>query len=269
MADKSPDTEREDQGLETPDMGGGEELAGEGLSGEAEGQLDTVAKASEELSAFLKKKGLKSAKDLMVAFEEKERKVTDLSNQVLLGAEPRYIPPAERPSAGTPDEELKVEDSYALATNTDEFNKFLKKVDGYIEKKLQKREDVAKVNRMTREAFRLRAKDPAEFERVRPLMVELAKSPQYAEYSIPELFEVAKTQGAEMKRGFIDEVKKELGLDGIDTEKLKSIAARMNPAAISTSSGGGATPEKEGLTDVQRREQQIKTNILKATKLEG
>ena len=77
--------------------------------------------------------------------------------------------------------------------------------------------------------------NPDEFNELKTTMIELSK--QYPQADIDQLYEGAKLQKATQVRNIVATVRKELGLNDAQTERLKGLSARLRTNPITTGTG--------------------------------
>lgn len=249
LSDNSGDT-----GLTSPDTGQGG------------GQDDS------ELQQLLRERGFKNPDDLAKSYRELETKKTELEKAKRLNS-------LSRPPVFTqPDAEVHVDDFnfdgdlYGTITDNDRGRQFLKTYrDNIIKstiKAIDKRDQNRKANQLVYEVNRLMAEDPERFERLRPIMVRIARENPGIQDSAEGLrwlySEATKLEG-ETRKSQAWESLKEIGLDREDIERFKAIASKSKPAKISGAGGGGSTIEKspDQMTE-EEKGKKIIDDILKA-----
>jgi len=89
-----------------------------------------------------------------------------------------------------------------------------------------------------------RAKEnPQKFNELRPVMLEL--SYQMPDADFDQLWQQAEQVVEGRKKAVLEELKKELGLAGVDGEKLKGLLSRVRTTPVSTSNNVQMTPQEE------------------------
>jgi len=266
--DKGAGAGSEDDQLEIPDMGGGVDLE-EGDTGGEAGQAPLTEPLDlatiPEFQEVARKKGFKSAADIVEALKSLEQQNTKLSQELRVSKLQATLP-ASRPMAGPEPQPARRSprptDPYELVQSPEKFNKFLDEYDAAVEERvvnrIRKEENDKEYDKAYRQANALMAKDPEKFEKLRPIMHQLSLQDPNA--NLEELYAKAETK----RKEDIEELRKEVFGD-IDPDRLKVIAAKAKPANISGASGGGQ--QATAGTGNKTAEQLIKEAILGSDKL--
>lgn len=265
-------------GSETPEIGKGEELVPEDEFDETVVPPDigegTAGSLSTETQEYLKSKGFKDADDLVKSHEGLEKRQTELArdNRLnrLTGA---FNVPAStevRPEGSLTREKIEIpDDPSELLYDKEKFTKFLDKYGAEVEARTLTKVDAhlgkQEENRILAEYNSVLSKDPEKFEKLRPTMFNLTK--RYPNASMQDLYDEADSIFTDQKEKASDEFLKDTFGQDVDKDKLKTIASKIRPAAISAGSGGGQEIAVTALSGAQERAKKVKEEILGATKL--
>jgi|GEM_PF-5163321 len=247
-----------------PIMGTGEEL----LTGDEPGagsEPPVIGQGDEQLSPesveFIKTKGFKSIDEVIKSAQNSEKKITELRQEDQLKGYlgiPPPMAPVQQPVTTQPEPEPEIEipdDIYSIMSDQDKAKAFFKDHDKQVEDRVTKRITAGyqqvKAGEMRREMYNKYAEDPQKFQRLRPIMKDLAD--QYPHANLNQLMSAAEKVETRQKERFAEEARKAVGLEGIDLDKLKTVVDKAQATTpISTGGGGGQV----GLSEKKKTEEQ-------------
>lgn len=269
-----------EEGSTSPDIGKGESLDefDETLAPPETGQGAGGA-LSTETQEYLKRKGFKSADELVKSHASLEKKQTESAREARLNRLSGLgVPVVQtgdvRPAGTVSREREKIEipdDPSELLYDKEKFTSFLDRYGKEVEQRtldkveahLGKQEEqkiVADYNELLR-------KDPEKFEKLRPTMFQLSK--RYPDATLHDIYDEAEAIFEEEKKKASDELLRDTFGPDVDRDKLKTLVAKAKPAQISVGAGGGQeiTEIVTPTSDVRARARKIKEDILGADKL--
>lgn len=252
--------EKGDVGLEPPEIGQGDE------------QL------SPESTEYIKTKGFKSVDELVKSAQNSEKKITELrqADQLKgdLGIPPPMAPTSQPPVTQEPEAEVEIpDDIYSIISDQDKaktfFRDFAKKVEARTTKKITAGYQQLKTTEMKQEMYNKYTEDPQKFQRLRPIMTELAR--QHPHANLNQLMGAAEKVEVQRKELFAEEAKRAVGLEGIDLDKLKVLADKAQTTTpLSTGGGGGQVGLSQGKrTEAEKKGDALWKDILAADTLKA
>jgi|Deesub1362A_J573_1020465.scaffolds.fasta_scaffold00107_97 hypothetical protein len=276
----SPITGQED-GLQDPSVFS---LEGEGSKVGSGGSQDKAQETSpqsppvtdkddevvERLSSLMKKKGFKSVSELVEWAENLEKKNTELSQDVqrLASVVPPGVPPVSpAPAPGyvpqfippQQEEELDLpENPVDIVSDKENLKRFVKKFKSAVLNEVRKEFEMREYNRYLAELHRVRSRNPAEFDNLRPLMLQIHN--QTGIQDVETLYDMAKKAYDQQMEVWANVLKKKLGLDAVDTEKLKGLVSRIRQAPVTSS----ATEVNMQERDIERESRELQKAIMDA-----
>jgi len=220
--------------------------------GEKTGDADPDAGVDDDASvakvkAFMLKKGINDLGKLVDIASELETRNTKLDQDVRrLSAVSRPLPvgggsvqPGGKglTAAGDLDEiELELPDNpIDLVMDKAKLKKFALDLIKIGEGRQAKRDEARNLSSVQARVQAKMEANPEEFEELRSDMLDLSKL--YPDADIDQLYEGAKAQRERSMKSVTAYVKKELGLDAGQTERLKAIATRLRTTPISGGTG--------------------------------
>lgn len=276
MADQNeqrdaPVKESDPQGVRFPEdeLADLEKKAGEAQAVE-EAPKDEKPDANDEdasvakLQEFMVKKGIKDIGVLVDMARDLESKNTRLSQDVQrLSAVTQYpaaqMPGRQIPPGGDDDIELP-ENPIELVTDKNKLRQFVKMLDDRARANVQKVRYSEQVQDIQAQVDRKRAEDPEKFDRLRGTMFELAGKNPAA--TIDQIMQMAEKAEVDKEAALVERVKKSLGLDTMDTAKLKSIVSRARTAPVSSGTG----KQVDMKPDTKKEHEELLTAIANADK---
>jgi len=264
---KDKDLIRDDEveGSKPPKMDEGEELTAEGEEGKTaespDKEKEGAVALTPEIQEIMKKKGFKDVSQLADAYKSSEKKITELEkNARLQSLTPEMIP--QRPRAQREIEPMPPLDKEPMDMTKEEFNDYITEREKRFESKIKGEYVDSRAdedwNREYREAYEKIKTDPDRFVELRPIMNELYK--QYPKANIHQLWDAADKIEKEDSQKRTEKIKKDLGFEGVDTEKFKTIIAKARPGVISDAGGGGTVEGGKPKTKEERKKE-IKAGI--------
>ena len=277
----SPITGQEDelQGSSAFNLEGGEPEGGIGgsqdnaqeTSPQSPPVTDKDDEVVERLSDLMRKKGFKSVSELVDWAENLEKKNTELSQDVQRlasvvppgvpgvspapapGYVPSYVPPRQE------EEDVEIpENPVDIVSDRQSLSKFVRKLKSSVLNEVRREFEVREYNRYLAELHRIRSRNPAEFDNLRPLMLQIHN--QTGIQDVETLYEMAKRTYDQQMESWANVLKQKLGLDKVDTEKLKGVVSRIRQAPITSSSSG--VNMQEG--DIERESRELQKAIMDA-----
>jgi len=259
MADeKKPDPPEIGQGQEieggasSPGIGQGEEITGEPGGDKTPSPGKGQDEALDKLQKLMEKKGFKDVGALVDSYGNLEARNTQLGSDV---RKQSFIsPPQNIPQAPSPVDVSDFEIPDDMAEIITDKGK-LKDLMGNFAKEVQKRtlqgvnadyNQRRSVELYNEAAQKIETEGVEKFHKLRPAMRELAAEPEYRNANFNQLWSAAERKQKEDRGGLITELKKELGMDDIDKDKLKTLVSKLRPAPVSDASGGGGENIIEG-----------------------
>lgn len=241
-----------------------EGLAGKKAVADADaGVLEADDAAADEASAekirqYMVKKGITDIGKVIDLASDLESKNTKLAQDVQrLSAVTRFPILGEDVAAGDQfgrhvelDDDLEIpENPIELVTDKAKLRAFAQKLEDRAVAKVTQREQGRSLANAKEQVRVKMAENPEEFEKLRPTMLTLSR--QYPGANLDQLYDGAKTQYSADRKSLVEEIRRELGLTGVETEKIKAIVGRVRQAPISSGSGVQVTPavtkeQKEG-----------------------
>jgi len=264
---KDKDLIRDDEveGSKVPKMDEAEELTAEGVEGKPaespDKEKEEAVALAPEIQEIMKKKGFKDVSQLAEAYKSSEKKITELEkNARLQSLTPEMIP--QRPRVERQIEPVPELDKDPMDMSKEELNEYMTKREKAFESRIKgeyvdSRADEA-WNREYSEAYEKIKTDPDRFVELRPIMNELYK--QHPKANIHQLWDAADKIEKEDSQKRVEKIKKELGFEGVDTEKFKLVIAKARPGVISDAGGGGTVGGGKPKTKEERKKE-IKTSI--------
>jgi len=285
-----PSNKNKDQKIvgsgDPPEMGKGEAL----LTGEkgdvgVGSEPPEIGQGDEQLSSesveYIKTKGFKSVDELVKSAQNSEKKITELRQADQLKGN-LGIPPPMSPALQSqppvreiePEAEVEIpDDIYSIMSDQDKaktfFRDFAKKVEARTTKKITAGYQQVKTGEMKQEMYNKYAEDPKKFQRLRPIMTDLAN--QYPHANLNQLMGAAEKVEVQRKELFAEEAKRAVGLEGIDLDKLKVLADKAQTTTpISTGGGGGQVGLSQGKrTEAEKKGDALWKDILAADTLKA
>jgi hypothetical protein len=246
----------------------------------AAGEEETSPEVDEEasvakLSEFMRKKGINDVGKLVDIAAEFESKNTKLAQEVArLSAVQRYPAgpggvqaggPSGRASATVDEGIVLPENPIDLVTSPGALKKLVDQLDARADARAEARLAQREQERTFGDvAARVQAKmdaNPEEFVRLRPIMFDLSKANPNAD--IDQLYAAAKAQYVTERKSLVEEIRKDLGLTGNETERLKAIVGRIRQAPIS---GGTGVQIKPGESKTAKEDADLLKAIANADK---
>lgn len=247
--ERSPEDQLE--AIEKKAEGGSGEVIEKVEAGGAAGAVDDDASV-EKVRQFMLKKGINDLGKLVDIASDLESKNTKLDQDVRrLSAVNRFpaggggaVQPggSGRPVAAAEDEiQLDLpENPIDLVMNKDSLKKFATGLVKIGEDRQAKREEARNFSMIQARVQAKMEANPAEFEELKPAMLELSR--MYPDADIDQLYSGAKAQMENQTKKLVATVKKELGLTEDQTERLKGLSARLRTTQISSGTGVQVTP---------------------------
>lgn len=238
--------------------GAGDE-GGDGKPGDQDSDDASVKKLQE----FMVKKGIQDIGKLVDLASELESRNTKLSQDVQrLSAATQYpaspggfVPPV-RPAAAPADDDIDLpENPIELVTDKAKLRQFALNLKQSLRADMERGQLAERFQGLQARVQAKMAQDPEKFQALRPAMYEL--SFQHPGADIDQLYSMAEQRETAKKKALVDEVKRELGLSGVDAERLKGVISRVRQAPVS----GGTGPQ---VNLQQTDEQKANAELLKA-----
>lgn len=222
-------------------------------------KVDDEDASVERLQSFMKKKGINDISKLVDLAENLEKRNTLLdqdvrrlqaAGRISLGEGVTQPPPAAGRQVVTIDDDIDIdvpENPMELITDRNTLKDFSKKL-------VKAGRDMARRETQQErfEAARARvqakmAENPDEFERLRPIMLNLSRS--YPNADIDQLYGAAKEIHERDRKALVEEVKANLGVTGDDAARLRSVVGRLRQAPITSGTGNQVTVTKDSKKD--------------------
>lgn len=239
----------------------GDEKAGGDTGGAPDDDDASVAK----LQSFMQKKGISDIGKLVDQMADLESKNTKLSQDVQRLSAATAAPAGEPggfstaralPRIPVKDEDIPLpENLIELVTDRNKLQTLLKSVRQAARDEYEQGRQVDDYATAKAQVDRKQAENPERFDELRPTMLELTV--KYPKANIDQLWTMAEEKQAAKEKALTDRIKASLGLDSIDTAKLKDIVKRSRVAPISSGTGRQVIP-------VERDEEKAKSDLLTA-----
>jgi hypothetical protein len=230
-------------------------VTGQEGSEEAKNPVDDGLDASvTKLQELMVKKGFKDVSQLVDWASEQESKATQLRQdleRMKAGYQnpmpyPSYVPPVqpvEQPQ-GRQVNDLNTADPFEILTDAEKFRRMTEslkqEIANSIRMEMEAKEQARKYQEMVTRVNQKRMEDPVKFDELRPLMIEL--SYQFPDADLDVLYREAERMNNDRKKQMTEQLKKELGLEGVDPDKLKTVLSRVRTQPVSgagINAGGG------------------------------
>lgn len=277
MPDKKKDA---DLGAVTPDQDGELRFPGDEPKGEPEGSEESAAGREtppgpapdqdpdavsvEKLQGHMVKHGIKDVGGIVDRADELERENTRLrQDNQRLSAATTFQPPA--PSAvpagaggGAPDDEGEIEipdNPVELFSDPKALRGFIKKVEDRAISRANRASDnnrnKAQFDQQRRQVAELQREDPEGFRELRGVMIEIAQERPDIQ-DLRQIHSMAKERHATSRKKLLDGLRRDLGFDSADGERLRGIISRVRTAPVSAGSGPQGGPGPGAPVDKER-----------------
>jgi hypothetical protein len=239
--DELADIERKaDEAAKVSEQDGGEKT-GDEVKETPDDDDASVAK----LQSFMQKKGIKDIVALVDLTADLESKNTKLGQDVQrlsavtqapLGEPGGFSTSRVRPQLPEKDEDIPLpENLIELVTDRGKLQTLMKSVKKMARDEYEQGRQAEEVDSHREEVARKQAENPEKFEELRPTMFELAG--KFPTLRIDQLYAMAEKRVVDKDKALIDKFKTALGLDNVDTAKLKDVLKRARVAPISSGTG--------------------------------
>lgn len=235
-----------------PDMEDGGEV-GEDTSSSAPDMESGDDEDVKALRDVMVQKGFNDVRQLLDWAKKLEKSNTELSQRAQrLGSIPGFSPqfpnipmPGQAPQVpqvGGDKRWLKLPDNpVEILQDKETFARFLSQFEESVQEKLireyEQREWNKKYAEMGRRINEIKNREPDEFEKLRPIMLEITNANPYID-DVDYVYNQAKKVYEDRKRSQVSELKRELGLNDVPLDRLKAVISRVRPAPISSGDGG-------------------------------
>ncbi len=265
--DKDKDLIRDDEveGSKVPKMDEAEELTAgeEGKPAESpDKEKEEAVALTPEILEVMKKKGFKDVSQLAEAYKSSEKKITELEkNARLQSLTPEMIP--QRPRVEREVEQVPELTKDPMDMSKEELNEYMTQREKAFESKIKGEYVDSRAdenwNREYSEAYEKIGTDPDRFVELRPIMKELYG--RYPKANIHQLWDAADKIEKEDSQKRTEKIKKDLGFEGVDTEKFKILIGKGRPGVISDAPGGGGVAKGGKPKTKEEREKAVKDSI--------
>lgn len=198
-----------------------------------------------KLTEFMRKEGINDIGKLVDIASELKSKNTKLDQEVRRLSAVRTFPIAGEAGAVQPgggsqavaaDDDLVLPDPIKMVTDPTVLPNLVKKLDERADRRAALREQARTNSALQAQVNAKAAENPEEFARLQPYMFDISRrNPMILD--INTVFEMAKIREKEDTDALTARVKANLGLDTIDTERIKAISTRVRQAPISGGTG--------------------------------
>lgn len=266
--DKDKDLIRDDdevEGSKVPKMDEAEELTAgeEGKTAKSpDKEKEEAVALTPEILEVMKKKGFKDVSQLAEAYKSSEKKITELEKDARLQSlTPETIP--QRPRVQREVEVMPELTKDPMDMTKEELNEYMTKREKAFESKIKGEYVDSRAdenwNREYNEAYEKIKTDPDRFVELRPIMKGLYERNPRA--NIHQLWNAADKIEKEDSRKRTEKIKRDLGFEGVDTEKFKILIGKGRPGVISGATGGGEVIKGGKPKTKEEREKAVKDSI--------
>lgn len=217
-------------------IGAGADISPGGGTPAAQPQIDP-----EKLQEFMTKYKVSSVDDVVNLIADRDRKITELSTKSKLSNYPTSIQPPVLPKREPP--KVNIELPEDVSDLLDDRQKLVNFATSLVDKakdaakvEIQGEMDDQRMMTMYNEANRLIALDPEKWHRLKGTMRGLLE--QYPNARLTDIYEEADRQFTENKKQAINEIRRELGLEGLNPADIRNLMGKTNTAPIHDTGGG-------------------------------
>jgi len=237
-------------GSSSPGIGQGEDITGEPGGDKTTSPDKGQDEALDKLQKLMEKKGFKDVGALVDSYGNLETRNTQLGSDV---RKQNFVLPPPSPAPSPVDvSDFEIPDDMAEII-TDKGK--LKELMGNFAKEIQRRtlqgvnqdyNQRRSVELYNEASQKIEAEGVEKFNKLRPAMRELANEPEYRNANFSQLWSAAERKQKQDREGIITEIKKEMGMEDVDKDRLKTLVSKLRPAQVSDASGGGGEGIIEG-----------------------